>query len=501
MDLELHDNTPIAYRAVRGGVWVALSSYWTIGFGFLVTIALTRVLSPEAFGQYAYALFYANLLSLSPKLGLKYAFIQHKETNAEVLGTYLVLEFLAISASLLLTILISSVLPSSVMAICLVLALTAFANLGGVGALLLDKELRLGRTSLIESIVIPVSYVPAFIFALQGGGAWSLVTQVVTQRILTLGVYLWLLRPQLPQLLRAHQFFDRRLAWHFLQMGLTIGLSTFVSGLTVDLDNFLIGRFVGEKTLGYYDRARRISHWPSTLLTNMVSRTSLYTYTKIQDEAEKLNKAVTLVSWAITLLGFLTGLTIFITASDLVRLLYGQEWLSSVPYLEILIFVSVVLPLLENMSTLFTAIGKPKVILWTSIIQVGIMAVVGLPLTLTWGALGTCIAAVLAVTGKIMVIFWAMRRQLGFRSYSTLLVPVAASGLTLICYQILQNWIEFDQFALLLRVVAKSLVSVTLYTLFAFGLHPKTLKDRVGYIGVLLKGERMPVNNEEANQQ
>ena len=129
------------------------------------------------------------------------------------------------------------------------------------------------------------------------------------------------------------------------------------------------------------------------------------------------------------------------------------------------------------------------------------MSVIGLPLTLTWGALVTCIAAVLAVTSKIVAIFWVMRRQLGFRSYSTLLVPMAASGLTLLCYQVLQNWVEFDQFSLLLRVVAKSLVSVTLYVLFAFGLHPKMLKDRVGYIGVLLKGERMPVNTEETNQQ
>ncbi|GIV83552.1 MAG: hypothetical protein KatS3mg052_0559 [Candidatus Roseilinea sp.] len=31
----LQSAVPLAYRAVRNGVWVALGSYWVIGFGFI----------------------------------------------------------------------------------------------------------------------------------------------------------------------------------------------------------------------------------------------------------------------------------------------------------------------------------------------------------------------------------------------------------------------------------------------------------------------------------
>jgi len=36
---------PLACRAVRGGLWVAVSSYFNMGFGFLANLVLTRILA------------------------------------------------------------------------------------------------------------------------------------------------------------------------------------------------------------------------------------------------------------------------------------------------------------------------------------------------------------------------------------------------------------------------------------------------------------------------
>jgi hypothetical protein len=53
------ESEPLAYRAVRGGLWVAVSSYFNVGFGFLANLALTRILAPEDFGIFALAGFTA----------------------------------------------------------------------------------------------------------------------------------------------------------------------------------------------------------------------------------------------------------------------------------------------------------------------------------------------------------------------------------------------------------------------------------------------------------
>ncbi len=50
---------PLAFRVVRGGLFVAASSYFNILFGFLANLVLTRILAPEDFGIFALAGFVA----------------------------------------------------------------------------------------------------------------------------------------------------------------------------------------------------------------------------------------------------------------------------------------------------------------------------------------------------------------------------------------------------------------------------------------------------------
>ncbi len=53
----------LSQRVVRGGLFVAASSYFNIGFGFLANLVLTRLLAPEAFGTFALAMFFFSPLN------------------------------------------------------------------------------------------------------------------------------------------------------------------------------------------------------------------------------------------------------------------------------------------------------------------------------------------------------------------------------------------------------------------------------------------------------
>src|SRR5207248_1070426 len=73
-------------------IWVAASSYSSVGFGFLANLVLTRILAPEHFGVFALATFFSLLFNLRSKVGIGYAFAQRRETTGELVGTYLVLD-------------------------------------------------------------------------------------------------------------------------------------------------------------------------------------------------------------------------------------------------------------------------------------------------------------------------------------------------------------------------------------------------------------------------
>ncbi|MCS7283191.1 MAG: oligosaccharide flippase family protein, partial [Anaerolineae bacterium] len=393
---------PLAYRAVRGGLLVALSSYWTLGFGFVVNIFLTRILSPEDFGTFNLGMFFAQLFRLQTKLGLGYAFGQYKQTTGESIGTYAALDAMAAFSGLLLMGLAAPVLrllgyDRSVVLAALFLALAAcMEGVASIAGTLLEKGLHFGTISLYQFIAFPISYIPALWLATHGGGVWSLVSQTTTYSFLWLGLW-WILRRREPRLCEEPWRFRPDLARHFLRFGATTGLWLMAGMLFSQLDSFLIGTFAGVTALGYYDRAYRMAQWPGLLFNAVLLRPAFYTYARLQDDYPRLEKTATMLTWAIGMVTIPLAIAVFIAAPEIITLLYGERWLPSALFLQILIAFFVVRPHLENAGVLLNATGKPAraaTLLWA---QVGILGLAGLPLTLRWGALGTCAAVGLAL--------------------------------------------------------------------------------------------------------
>lgn len=486
---------PLAYRAVRGGLWVAVSSYWTIGFGFVANIILTRLLSPEAFGTFALATFFAQLLRLEPKLGVGQAFGQHKETSSEAIGTYLALNGPIILAGLLLTALAAPILlklgyEPLVVRVALVLALAAvMESASGLAGVMLDKEMLFGPTSRWMMIVFPLSYIPAFWLATHGGGAWSLVSQTLTYSALLWAGAWWIAYRQLPHLRAMRWRFSRSLAGRFLRFGITLGAVTLAAILLTQLDNFLIGTLVGVTVLGFYDRAYRTAQWPSTLLTNMVSRTAFYTYARLQDDLPRLRKTVAMVLWMIVLLAWPIALVIFVTAPDLIRLLYGERWLPSVVYLRLLVLIAAARPVWDNASTLFAAIGKPKLSLAFMAVQIGVLVALGLPLTWLWGAVGTCGAVGVAFAVGLIGAYGYLKREIDFWPDAGMMIPIVVSALTIAGYMLLNRVTGINALSVVARVGVKSLWVLVVYFGLNFLLQPRQMRERMGYVWRLGRGE------------
>ncbi len=487
------DDAPLAYRAVRGGLWVALSSYWTIGFGFVANIILTRLLSPEAFGTFALAMFFAQLLRLEPKLGIGYAFGQYRETSGETVGTLLGLNVPIILGGFLLTLLAAPVLvrlgyETLVAQVAIVLALAAMMeSAGGLAGIVLDKELRFGPTSLMQSLAFPLSYIPAFWLATHGGGVWSLASQTLTYSILLLIGAWWILGHQLPGIFRTPWRFNPLLAQRFLRFGAGVGLWLMAGMLFSQLDNFLIGTFAGVTALGYYDRAYRMAQWPGLLFTTLLSRTAFYTYARLQDDRPRLEKTATMLTWAVGMVAVPLAIAVFIAARDIVVLLYGERWLPSALFLQILIAFFVVRPHLENAGVLLNAMGKPAraaTLLWA---QVGVLGITGLPLTLRWGALGTCGAVGLALLVGIVLASWYIRQELSTNVGSSLLVPLLAGSTTLLGYALLLRWIPLGGLGLLARLLAKAAWTFLAFYALAFALRIRETGERARYVWRLIR--------------
>jgi O-antigen/teichoic acid export membrane protein len=493
------DGQPLATRAVRGGLWAMLGAYWMVGFGFLINIALVRLIDdPDVFGTFAGAVMFAQLLNPATLLGLNYAFVNHQELSGESIGTYALLNMLAMVVGVLLMLLVAPLLRTlgyeaivvqASIAMALVMALTTLSDTFRV---MLEKELHFGALSLWQALTFSLSFVPAVWLAWRYGTVWSLISAPLTQHVLALVGTIWLLRRHMPFVWQVRWRFDWVLARHFVRYGVLVGVSFMATALLSHLDDFYILTFAGLTVLGFYDRAYRTAQWPSTLLASLTARLALYTYARLQDDLARLRKTIEMVLWLIMALALPLSLAIFVAAPDMIVLFYGETWLPATIFLRILVIFAVIRPLWENASNLFVAIGRPRLPLVFMLAQVATLAVAGLPLTLLWGALGTCAAVALAYAVGMALIQRDIQREVGLDMARALGLPLLVTLLTAAGYLALVALLPLAEWPLLLRLLVKVGYAFGAFYGLLLLLQPRATRERVTYIWRLARRQPLP---------
>ena len=481
---------PLATRVVRGSVWVSLGSYWNLAFGFAINIILTRLLTADVFGLFAYAQFFASLFSIQPKLGLGYAYTHSQNTSDQNLSTYFVMEFLAALGGFLLTSIAIPFLPANVRQLAVVLsAITIMLGLSSTFGVLVEKDLRFKQTSLLGIMINMVSYIPAILFAVHGAGVWSLIAQNTVMGGLGFLLNGWLIRKQLRQIWQAPIKFDKLFARALLRFGLIAGLSLFASGLLTQLDNYMVATFVSITALGFYDRGYRLAQWPAQLFYGLTSRIGFYTYAKLQNDRPRLQKMTTFMLWTISAVALPLALMLCIAAPDLLVFLYTDYWLPAAPYLRILALVSAVRPMWENAGALLIAIGKPNLSTRFTVIQVIILGVTGIPLTLAFGVLGTCIAVGFAIVVGIILAYQYLSHEIMLNLWSIIGVPLLVCAVILLGYVAIDQLTPINTLPVILRLLSKVLYAGVSFYGLMYILQPATTRERVRYIWQMATGK------------
>ncbi len=431
---------PLAYRAVHSGFWAIISSYWTIGFGFLANIALIRLLTPEIYGEFALAMFFAMLFDLLSKSGLNFAFANYRTIDGESLGTLLALSVLMGIGSLLLAALATPALLAAGYAPSIPLIIVTLIGINLIGAWLwpftavLETELHFKPIALITSGVTVLSYVPAFWLALNGLGQYSLLSQAASSTLLTLlGMGIYVLHAQ-RHLLRLRWRYSGTLARQFLRFGLTTGLGNFIASLLVHIDNFILGTLAGTTTLGYYDRAYRIAQWPSLLLNPIIGRTAVFTYNQLRDDQTRLRRSTMMVLWTSANLSIPLALALFFSAPELVPLVFGAQWAPAIPLLRILLIVAVLRPIWDNVWSMLVGLGLPQRVIALSLFQLSVLVIAGTLLTWLASATGMAVAVVLMFACGLALAYTQLKSRLTIDLRDTFVGPLAALTLTVIGY-------------------------------------------------------------------
>jgi O-antigen/teichoic acid export membrane protein len=325
-------------RAVSGMVWVAWGSGAMALLKVVVLVLLTRLLSPADFGIVGAALVVISFSLNFAQLGLGPALVQRPvleprhTSTAFVASTVFGLTVGAIiwlAAPLIAQFFRMEQLTPVVHWLALVFPI---AGISTVPDSLLTRDLRFRLIANREVVAYGLGYgVVGVSLALLGWGVWALVTAHLAQMTMRAAIML----RAAPPFLRA------RPTWASFVELMEYGVGQSVARLGVilanQLDNLVVGRWLGAVALGLYSRAYQLMSVPTSLLGDVLDKVLFPTMARVQDDPRRLGSAYLQGVAVMALLMLPIGVVAAVLAHDLVVVAFGSRWEALVPAFQVLV--------------------------------------------------------------------------------------------------------------------------------------------------------------------
>jgi lipopolysaccharide exporter len=377
----------LAARTVTGAAWSTLSMVGQRGLSLLSTLVLARLIAPSAFGLLGMATVLTAAMYSFKDLGTAAALIQRKELNGQLASTLFWTNVLIgvagagfmIGVAPFVAILYREPHVAPVFA-----ALSAsflINSLGVVQRAVLARAMLFRRISIIQLSSSAASAVVGIALAVAGAGIWSLVA-AVTSEMSTAVVLYWVASPWRP---------GWHLSLHELRLVKRYSANLTASNLAHyfmrNMDNALIGRFLGAASLGYYDLAYGLMMYPLYNVTWNLGNVLFPALSRIQEEDARFRQAYLRAVSVIATITFPLMLGLLATADLLVFTCFGAKWAPMAPIVRVLAPVGMLQSVTSTTGMIFRAKGRTDVQFRWALVEASVVLpafVIGL----RWGTIG-----------------------------------------------------------------------------------------------------------------
>jgi O-antigen/teichoic acid export membrane protein len=166
--------------------------------------------------------------------------------------------------------------------------------------------------------------------ALLGFGVWALVAQTVIGALCAT-IALWASTSWRPSL----EFSWASLRGLWSVGGAILGID-LLDAIQANIDKLVVGAFFDPTTLGYYFLAQRVGTILIELVTSVMSRVSLTTFSRVQDDRQRVDRIFRQLTFAASAVSVPVFGLVAVFAEQIVNGVFGPGWEQAVPILWIL---------------------------------------------------------------------------------------------------------------------------------------------------------------------
>lgn len=377
-------------KAVHAVRWSLLAVIGRQGFQIVSALVLARLLGPASYGIISVASIYIVLVTLLLDQGLSAALVQRPQLASRAAGATVTLNQLTAVVLGVLTWLVAPLVAAffAVSELTLVLQVLAVAlpikAIGIVPRAMLSRELKFRGIAISDIAGAAVGAVCGVAAALLGAGYFAVVYQVVATDIVAGLILLVAARGPAPNLHLA----DVRPLLRF-SMGV-FGVNA-LAYFSRNIDNILVGRFLGVTALSLYGMAYRVLAVPVMLFGQTVNRVMFPVFSRTSADRDLVSGNLLKSMHVLSML--VVPVMVFTACASplLVHLVLGDAWAEAAPLLSVLAIAGARETIFFIAPSLMRGMGQAGLnlryeILATVTQVTGI--VVGLQFGLVWVAVG-----------------------------------------------------------------------------------------------------------------
>lgn len=338
----------------------AAGKYLKVILTMLVNAVLARILTPYDFGIVAVITVFSTFFTALSDMGLGPAIVQKKElgrNDFDSLFTYSA--YVSLGLSLIFAFCAFPIAAFYKDAIylkpTLLLTVALFFNaLNMVPGGILNREKRFVTIAVRTVTVYLASAIVAIYLALHGWRFYALVAQSILSSVLQ---FVWNWGSTRPKLLKHPDSQAIRIvgSYSFYQFAFNM-----VNYFARNLDNLMTGKFLGETSLGNYNKAYNLMLFPVSNLSGVVAPVLHPILSDHQDHPEQIYDRLVRLTKILFCAGiFVAGIS-YLAADEIISILYGPQWEPCVKCFSLLSIAIIPQMLNTSAGAIFQSIGNTR---------------------------------------------------------------------------------------------------------------------------------------------
>jgi PST family polysaccharide transporter len=449
-------------------------------------LVLTRLLSPQQFGQAALATAIAELIFVFAAWSLPTALIRedpdsvHDLFNA-ALALLLVIGTVILAVGLVVAVLLIKFESATIAELFYAMLAAGVVSLAGYCfAAELERRFAYGRVALIQASGTGAAICVSLALAWAGAGVWALGGRLIASS-LTAALASFLLSAWRPT-----RTVSREKMRYLTKFGGMMVISRAGDMLFHRYDNFVVGTVGGTYQLGLYNQAYFVGETGNRLMMPVLAYIPLATYSRIQGDRTRTTRTFRIVTFFLWRAVVPLAVVFLIIPRELLGVLLGNNWIPAAGMLRGLSMYALLLPIFMHMRELLIANGALRQVINARIAQLAFFlpsVVIGAWL---WGGRGAAVVVAVGMVIGTLAMAPPVRRyaQIDVREYvPPIFAGAVAAGTGLAIGRIVSGDV------LTLAIVSVAVVSVYCGCLMA--VEPSTLRANVRLLIETTLGKRL----------